>query len=81
MKKLLISSVVALAFLASCGGNDGKPKMDSANDTTKNAAANPGDGNKMAAVKYQCPMKCEGEKTYDAPGKCPSCQMDMKEVK
>ena len=34
-----------------------------------------------AQVKYACPMKCEGDKTYDQPGKCPMCQMDQKEVK
>jgi acetolactate decarboxylase len=27
---------------------------------------------------YQCPMKCEGEKTYDQPGKCPVCGMALK---
>jgi len=26
---------------------------------------------------YQCPMKCEGGKTYDAPGKCPICNMQL----
>jgi protein SCO1 len=30
---------------------------------------------------YQCPMKCEGEKTYDKPGECPLCKMELKEVK
>lgn len=30
---------------------------------------------------YQCPMKCEGEKTYDKEGKCPVCQMDLEPVK
>ena len=30
---------------------------------------------------YQCPMKCEGDKTYDKPGNCPVCQMELKEVK
>ena len=30
---------------------------------------------------YQCPMKCEGEKTYAEDGKCPVCQMDLDEVK
>jgi len=30
---------------------------------------------------YQCPMKCEGEKTYDKPGKCPKCGMDIQDVK
>lgn len=26
---------------------------------------------------YQCPMKCEGEKTYDVPGNCPHCNMKL----
>ena len=26
---------------------------------------------------YQCPMQCEGEKTYDKPGQCPTCKMDL----
>jgi Cu2+-exporting ATPase len=26
---------------------------------------------------YQCPMKCEGEKTYDQPGNCPVCNMKL----
>jgi acetolactate decarboxylase len=30
--------------------------------------------------EYQCPMKCEGEKVYDRPGKCPVCEMDLVEV-
>lgn len=29
---------------------------------------------------YQCPMKCEGEKTYDEAGSCPVCNMDLKEM-
>lgn len=32
------------------------------------------------AVAYQCPMKCEGEKTYPQPGSCPVCNMDLKPV-
>ncbi len=27
--------------------------------------------------KYYCPMKCEGEKQYDAPGSCPVCNMHL----
>ena len=27
---------------------------------------------------YQCPMKCEGDKTYDKAGKCPKCGMNLK---
>jgi protein SCO1/2 len=33
------------------------------------------------STAYQCPMKCEAEKTYDKEGKCPVCKMDLKEVK
>ncbi len=33
-----------------------------------------------AKVVYQCPMKCEGEKTYDAPGRCPICGMNLAPV-
>jgi hypothetical protein len=29
---------------------------------------------------YQCPMKCEGDKTYDEPGKCPVCNMHLDPV-
>jgi membrane fusion protein, copper/silver efflux system len=32
------------------------------------------------ATKYFCPMKCEGEKTYDEAGRCPVCKMKLKEV-
>lgn len=31
-------------------------------------------------VAYQCPMKCEGDKTYDKPGTCPVCKMDLKQL-
>src|SRR5262249_3872519 len=31
-----------------------------------------------AGTRYYCPMKCEGEKTYEAPGKCPVCHMALK---
>ena len=32
------------------------------------------------AMVYQCPMKCEGDKTYSEPGKCPVCDMNLREV-
>ncbi len=32
-------------------------------------------------TKYQCPMKCEGEKVYDEPGNCPVCNMKLVPVK
>jgi protein SCO1/2 len=36
--------------------------------------------NKNSAQVYQCPMQCEGDKTYDQPGSCPICGMDIKQV-
>ncbi len=33
------------------------------------------------AKHYDCPMKCEGDKTYDKPRGCPICGMDLTEVK
>lgn len=33
---------------------------------------------KYVAAIYQCPMKCEGEKTYAQAGKCPKCGMNLK---
>ncbi|MBL7807894.1 MAG: hypothetical protein JNN28_08780 [Saprospiraceae bacterium] len=34
----------------------------------------------VEAAAWQCPMKCEGEKTYPKSGSCPVCKMDLKEV-
>ena len=28
---------------------------------------------------FYCPMHCEGDKTYEAPGNCPICGMDLVE--
>ncbi len=31
----------------------------------------------IAGATYYCPMHCEGDKTYDKPGDCPVCGMDL----
>jgi hypothetical protein len=36
---------------------------------------------KYVPKEFACPMKCEGDKTYPAPGKCPKCGMALQEVK
>ena len=66
MKKAfaLLLFVSALG-IASCGPSGSEKKPDSP---------------AQQATLYQCPMKCEGDKTYDAPGKCPVCGMDLKPV-
>ena len=32
----------------------------------------------VPAATYQCPMKCEGDKTYVKAGRCPECGMSLK---
>jgi Cu2+-exporting ATPase len=73
MKKIIFSAIIAIAFLTSCGSGTPSTKTDSA-AKADSAKAHP------TADKYQCPMKCEGDKTYDKPGNCPVCQMQMKKV-
>ncbi|WP_245806779.1 SCO family protein [Arenibacter amylolyticus] len=36
-----------------------------------------GKSDKLETVTYECPMFCEGEKTYEEPGTCPICNMDL----
>ena len=31
-------------------------------------------------IAYQCPMKCEGEKTFNSKGSCSICNMDLKSI-
>ena len=35
--------------------------------------------NKNEKTVYQCPMECEGDKTYDKEGTCPVCEMELEE--
>jgi len=36
---------------------------------------------KKEEIQYQCPMQCEGEKTYDVKESCSICKMDMQPLK
>lgn len=35
---------------------------------------------KIEGGKYYCPMFCEGDKTYDKPGSCPVCGMNLEKA-
>ena len=58
--------LTAVVFMASCESKTSENKTDKT-EQTENAM-------------YQCPMDCEDGKTYDKPGQCPVCNMDLKEV-
>lgn len=64
-----------LFVLASCGSKNQQTEHSTSEHMTVDTT---GDTQPVVTV-YQCPMKCEGEKTYDKPGKCPVCKMDLKE--
>jgi heavy metal translocating P-type ATPase len=52
-----------------CCANGSSEKIDYSKFKIISKEQSHGDG------KYFCPMKCEGEKTYDQPGRCPVCNM------
>lgn len=68
MKKVIYSIAVATTLLfVSCSG-DTKP----AEETNEGHEHTEG-----VSDKNYCPMKCEGEKSYDEKGECPVCHMDL----
>ena len=64
MKKFIIPALVF--FMFSCG----QKKEGEANENKLDTA-------QVAGAVYQCPMDCENGKTYDKPGQCPVCGMDL----
>jgi hypothetical protein len=79
MKKLMLTLCVCVsAAMVSCKETDKKTNADTDTELHQGHAANEAD---MAMnAKYQCPMDCEDGKTYDHPGACPVCAMDLKKV-
>lgn len=45
-----------------------------------NACKNDTSQKETEAIAYQCPMHCEGDKTYADAGICPVCKMDLQIV-
>lgn len=41
------------------------------------AASTAGAAPSATGPQFYCPMKCEGEKTYSEPGRCPDCEMKL----
>lgn len=71
MKKLMKSVFVMFALgliLTSCGGDAKKEEHSHEGHSHEHTEA---------TTKYACPMKCEGDKTYEEKGSCPVCHMDL----
>jgi Cu(I)/Ag(I) efflux system membrane fusion protein len=58
----------------------GAPAHAAAEAATTQAADHSHATPPAAAPRYFCPMKCEGVKTYDQPGRCPVCNMRLEPV-
>ncbi len=80
MKKIILISTASILLIIGgvlfigCSNNSQKKTNTDATEVVKT------DTTKIAVAKYQCPMKCEGDKTYDKPGKCPVCGMNTKKI-
>ena len=80
MQKQIISllfTLIVLVVVPSCDNKNSTQQADPV--TIEQTTVDTTNASQPVAVLYQCPMKCEGEKTYDKPGKCPKCSMDLKE--
>ena len=83
MKKI----VVAIVLMASVGllMNSCKEKKEAEADVEKKVEEVVVEVEKehdelAAHDNFQCPMKCEKEKTYEAEGNCPVCKMALKKL-
>lgn len=54
-----------------------KPCADSTMTNKKSCTESTSSVQSSEQKKYECPMKCEGDKTYGEPGKCPKCGMAL----
>ena len=80
MKKVIgILTVALLSVTISCKDNKVQEEGTMHNNEMQTESHEGHDHSKMeeTATMYYCPMKCEGEKTYDNAGECPKCGMDL----
>jgi cytochrome c5 len=70
---IITASFITVLILSACGSKTEKAeeKSETTSGTTQSSTT----------ATYACPMKCEGDKTYDKAGTCPVCNMDLEEVK
>ena len=87
--KILVRSFFFLLMtgfvLTSCSNNkkenfESKQAIEQKEHSHDKGAEAEDHGYEMAMSAYQCPMKCEGDKTYEEEGACPECKMDLKKI-
>lgn len=79
MKTLKIIALLVTLSTISLGCKENKSEeVQTENQAEEHMAADKADI-AMNDV-FQCPMDCEDGKTYEEPGSCPVCAMDLKKV-
>ncbi len=69
MKKTTVALLLAAITYSSCSNNTNNKNPESLVVATENTT-----------IKYQCPMKCEGDTSYTTEGQCPVCGMDLEKL-
>ncbi len=64
MNKFILLIFLATTTIVSCNSETKKEKPSSEVNTDV----------------YECPMKCNNGQTYDKPGTCPVCGMELEKV-
>lgn len=78
MKKLVVVLTLCVALVTVFSCKDSKEKSETTTEVKGDNGAEKAD--LAMNDEYQCPMDCEDGKTYDEPGSCPVCKMDLKKL-
>ena len=79
MKKVVIILAI-VASLTACNKTktaDANAEATKTTEATTQSHENKDGEASDTKLAYACPMDCENGKTYDQPGKCPKCEMDL----
>lgn len=79
MKKNVFTMLLLAVFFASLSCNQAKKEEQKIEEPVA-TETNTAEPEEMAMTEYQCPMKCEQEKSYAENGNCPVCKMELKEL-
>lgn len=75
-----IAMTLAVGAFIGCGGNHHNGEHHHSDADHQEMHQDTTAHHEHAHAKYKCPMDCEDGKTYDEPGQCPVCEMDLTEV-
>jgi len=87
IKKSFMAIALGLTFFigtTACGGGAEEASTGNEVESTTEEHSHEGEEahdhtHEATAAAYYCPMECEGDKTYQEPGSCPVCGMDLVE--